>query len=160
MATEGIRDSGDWLIKNNRQDSALKETVNEKHDKNQDSYDNFATKVAIRYTRLQKALLKSQEFQATFSDFNSTVEDLKKRLEDGEPLTARFEPLKRIQEEHEVQIYIYIFLFYLVVEDIIYSVRGSGILTFFSFYSNVSSMTVCFGFLIMNTSPNTTYLSS
>lgn len=100
---EDIKDTGDWLVRNNRQDNALKDDVGKKTDNNQEKYDKLATKVEIRRDRLQKALSKCQEFQTNFADFTKTVDDLEKRLDEEEPLNARLEPLKKQKEEHEVK---------------------------------------------------------
>lgn len=101
---------GDWLLQNNRQDPTLKEAVEEKVEKNQDAHDSFATDVDIRYQRLQKALLKSQEFEKTFADFSGSLEELDGKLSEEEPLTVDFEDLKKLKEQHEVRSFISIIL--------------------------------------------------
>ena len=97
-----IKETGEWLVKHNRHDTTLKSQISEKVDGTQTTYDNFTTKVEIRYNRLQNALLKSQEFQATFDDFLNALGALGTRLKKEEPLDSRFQPLKTQLEEHEV----------------------------------------------------------
>ena len=101
---QSIRENGDGLTKANPQDKNLKTSIDDKIEKNQDIHDKFSTKVEIRYNRLQNALLKSQEFQTTFTDFNNTLDDIKSRLDKQEPLDVRYEPLKNVKEEHEVSL--------------------------------------------------------
>uniref|UniRef100_A0A7M5V1J7 Uncharacterized protein n=1 Tax=Clytia hemisphaerica TaxID=252671 RepID=A0A7M5V1J7_9CNID len=98
---EEQKENGDWLDENSPQDSALHDDVDEKVEKNQDQNDGFATKVDIRYQRLQRALMKSQEFEKTFADFAESLDDLDQRLDNQEPLTCSYEPLKKIKEQHE-----------------------------------------------------------
>ena len=98
-----MTENGKWLEENNPQDSSLKDAVDATLEKDQDQHDGFATKVDIRYQRLQRALLKSQEFEKTFADFGDSIEELDKRLSDEEPLTCLFEPLKKLKEQHEVR---------------------------------------------------------
>lgn len=101
---QNIRENGDWLTKANPQDKNLRTSIDDKSEKNQDVHDKFSTKVEIRYNRLQNALLKSKEFQTTFTDFNNTLDDIKSRLGQQEPLDVRYDPLKNIKEEHEVSL--------------------------------------------------------
>ena len=99
---EDQQEAGNSLTENQPQDAALKDTVEEVAEKNQDEQDGFATKVDIRYQRLQRALMKSQEFEKTFADFGDSLKDLDKRLDEEDPLTCQFEPLKKIKDQHEV----------------------------------------------------------
>lgn len=99
---EDQQEAGNLLTENQPQDAALKDTVEEVAEKNQDEQDGFATKVDIRYQRLQRALMKSQEFEKTFADFKDSLSDLDKRLDEEDPLTCQFEPLKKIKDQHEV----------------------------------------------------------
>ena len=101
---ETIKEDGDWLIRHNSQDATLKDVVNEIVDKDEDKYDKFVTKVEIRRDRLLKALSKCQEFHTNFNDFTTSLDDLEKKIQAEEPLTVRFEPLKKQKEEHEVLI--------------------------------------------------------
>ena len=100
---EAILENGDWLIKNNQQNEIVREAVIEKVEKDQESYDNLTTKVDVRYNRLQNALLKSQEFETTFGEFNTTLSDLHHRLENAGELTVQFEQLSILKGEHEVR---------------------------------------------------------
>lgn len=99
---EEQKEIGEALRESNPQDPALTDVIDEKVKKNEDEADAFATKVDIRYQRLQRALMKSQEFEKTFSDFADSLDDLDKRLDEEEPLTCQYEPLKKIKEQHEV----------------------------------------------------------
>ena len=101
---QNIRENGDWLTKVNPQDKNLRTSIDDKSEKNQDVHDKFSTKVEIRYNRLQNAVLKSQEFQTTFTDFNNSLDDIKSRLGQQEPLDVRYDPLKNLKEEHEVSL--------------------------------------------------------
>lgn len=101
---DDAKTNGDWLVKNNRQDPTLKEDVEDKLEKNQDKHDDFATKVDIRYQRLQKALLKSQEFEKSLADFSGSLCELNEKLSEEEPLTVDFDQLKRLKEQHQVRI--------------------------------------------------------
>ena len=66
------------------------------------TFGNFVSKIDTRHSRLRKALLKTQGFEATFVEFLETVDNLQKRLDDERPLDARFDELKVIKQEHEV----------------------------------------------------------
>ena len=99
---EEQQEAGNLLTENQPKDAALKDAVEEITEKNQDEQDGFETKVDIRYQRLQRALMKSQEFEKTFADFGDSLSDLDKRLDEEDPLTCQFEPLKKIKDQHEV----------------------------------------------------------
>lgn len=103
---DDAKTNGDWLVQNNRQDPTLKEDVEDKLEKTEDKHDDFATKVDIRYQRLQKALLKSQEFEKAVNDFTGNLGELEEKVKEEEPLTVDFDQLKRLKEQHEVWIHI------------------------------------------------------
>ena len=111
---EDQQEAGNSLTANQPQDAALKDAVEEVTEKNQDEQDGFSTKVDIRYQRLQRALMKSQEFEKTFADFKDSLSDLDKRLDEEDPLTCQFEPLKKIKDLHEVSLEYFHFRLHLV----------------------------------------------
>ncbi len=99
---EEVSKTGDWIIKNTRKDPRVKPAVVEKTEFIEGIYSDFISKVETRYNKLQRALLKTQEFEVTLNEFFDALGDLEKRLDDERPLDARFEELKEIKQDYEV----------------------------------------------------------
>ena len=98
-------------MRNSRKDPKVKPAVVEKVEQVEGTYANFIAKIDIRHSRLQRALLKTQEFDTTLKEFIDSLGDLEKRLDEERPLDARIEELTEIQQEHEVIFVIFLFLF-------------------------------------------------
>ena len=144
---EDQQEAGNSLTENQPQDAALKDTVEEVVEKNQDEQDGFATKVDIRYQRLQRALMKSQEFEKTFADFGDSLKELDKRLDEEDPLTCQFEPLKKIKDQHEVSDFCYSNIF--ISDYNVFFVCFLSSLRFVYFHYILSSSFKGFRFLIL-----------
>ena len=96
-------------------DEDLVTTVTDRINIVEQSHSSITIDAETRHTLLQKALLSGQEFESTFNDFNTFLEDLETRIRNSKPLDARLDVLDSLIVDHEVCSY-FIYLLYLIFQ--------------------------------------------
>ena len=101
---DDVNKSGKSLAVHCKNENKVKASVLGKVEEVEDSYANVVSRINMEHGRIQKLLLKTQDFDVTLSEFFVALEAIEERSDKLKPLDARFEELRLVKQENEVGI--------------------------------------------------------
>lgn len=99
---DDVSKAGKSLTGQCKNDNKTRRVVLGKVEEMEASYAHVTSRISMHRARMQKLLLKKQDFDATLDDFVKTLHSIDENFNKVKPLDARFEELKLVKQEYEV----------------------------------------------------------
>ena len=99
---DDVNMEGKSLVSYCSNNNKVKTVVLGKVEEIEDSYTSAVSRINTRHARIQKLLLKRQDFDTTFAEFTDAMDVIEERFSKVKPLSAKFEELKLVKQEYEV----------------------------------------------------------